>query len=340
MNRNNFILSLLAGVQTVIIALVFWASARPVEQSFAPLVSASSQDISAFTLSDDNGQSLSLNKLGDIWVLADSDNFPADEFRVASFLNNLSNLSQQGLIARNANSYDRLSVADNNFVRKIELVNESGKDDVIYLGTSPRASAVHLRTSSSPNVYLSSDLRSSDLSTAKSAWIDTSYLSFSVDEVTEVNLRNNNGSFSFRRFDNTWTMLEQPEGDKFDPEKLTGLLQPLANLRMQEPLKLISTNAYGTNEPAASIEIKIISQGVTGTSVTENSSDSNTASDSAEGELSETIYTFLVGNALDTGYAVKASTSDYVVSVGSFAVENLINYSSEDFMVQDPPEEP
>ncbi len=343
MSRKNLFLSFIALAQAGIVALVFWASARPVNQTNAPLVSASSQDISSFTVSDDTGQSLTLSKVKDVWVLADSDNFPADEFKISSFLSKVTNLTTQGLIARNANSYERLSIADTNFVRKIELTNSSGKDDVIYLGSSPRASSAHIRSSSSPNVYLTSALTSSDIGVSKSAWIDTNYLSFSADDATEVKLKNANGEFLFSKENGVWSMANAPEGETFDPETLTSLLGKVSGLRMQEPLKLATTDAFGTDQPVATLEVKTNTEVIPESSSqqTETNTSSDTSTTPAEPTFTEAVYTIDVGNSLDNAYAVKASTSDYVVNIGSFAVEDLIKFSSQDFMVkEEAPQQP
>ncbi|MCA9838004.1 MAG: DUF4340 domain-containing protein [Trueperaceae bacterium] len=338
MNRNNLILALLAVVQAALIATVFWTSARPVSQTFAPLISADKAAISAFTISDDTGQSLTLEKINDAWVLPDADNFPADEVRIDSFLTSLMNTKPQGLIARNASSYDRLSISDNNFVRKIELVNSSGKDDVLYLGSSPRASAAHIRSSSGPNVYLTTDLRSSDASTEKSAWIDTSYLSFASNDVVEVTITNAQGDFSFSKDGDTWAMASPVTGESLDPEKVNSIIRNMANLRMLEPLNLASSNSHGTDAPIAAIEIKtrteVIPEGTNPTDDTASSSEAETSTSPAEPTYTEANFTVAVGDALEDAYAVKGSESDYVVSVNSYLLEALINNSADDFMVQ------
>ena len=338
MSRNNLILCIAAIIQAVIIALVFWLNSRPANATIENLITVPQDNISALTITDDTGNTLSLGKEADTWVLPDADNYPADEFRVNSFLQSLTNVNPQGLIARNSSSYERLNISDNNFIRKIEVTNASGKDETLYLGSSPRASAIHARSSNGSEVYLTGDIRSSDADTNKGFWVDTSIFNIPQNDIISVQLSNESGDYTFEKVEDIWQFNELPNGETFKESSLTNILSNIANLRMLEPLSLESTDTHGTGNAAASIQLTTQTTIEATEASAETSENEATELEAVETETEEKTYTLEIGNDSEDGFAVKSSESDYVLKVSKAIVENLITHTLEDFSVQPEPE--
>lgn len=315
MNRRNQILSAVAVLQVVLVAAVIWFQTQPASGAEAkPLFgdAFTTDDVVAFTLTGENGNSISLEKQDGTWVLPDADAFPADESKVTPLLEMLAGLETRPIIASTANSHKQLKVAEDDFVRRIDFELADGTQHTLYAGTSPRAIASHVRAEGQDSVYLAQDLPTWQYTAEAVSWIDPLYLNVDRSTIQEVTLENTNGTFAFVRNDaGEWTpQFDMPAGETFDPRSVETLLTRVALLRMDHPLGTEEKAEYEMGTPSAVA----------------------TFTSEADGETES--YTVTIGANIDDAYVVKASNSDYYVALSTERsnIGDVVNQTIEDFV--------
>lgn len=315
MNRRNQILAAVAVLQVVLVAVVIWFQTQPASGAQAgPLFGEAftTDDVVAFTLTDEDGESISLEKQNGTWVLPDADAFPAEENKVNPLLEMLAGLETRPIIASTTNSHEQLKVAEDEFVRRIDFELADGTQHTLYAGTSPQAIAAHVRAEGQDAVYLARDLPTWQYTAEATSWIDPLYLNVNRATIQEVTLENENGTFSFVRNEaGEWTpQFDMPAGETFNPRSVETLLTRVALIRMQRPLGTEEQSEYSMDDPSA-----------VATFTTESGGETNS-------------YTVTIGANFDNAYAVKASNSDYYVAVSteSSNIGDVVDQTVNDFV--------
>ena len=214
-------------------------------------------------------------------------------------------------MARNETSHKALQVADDAFVRRIDIGMNDGTTHTIYLGSSPRYTAAHFRVAGQDETYLTAALSSWELNTGATSWVDTTYRTIDAATVTEVMLQNANGTFKLVKSGEEWTLADLAGDEIIAPGKTSDIVSKVTRVSLQRPLGLEEEASYGLAEPAATVTLK-----------------------TTDGD----IYILRVGAKLDgTNYAVKASESPYYVAVAEFNVKPLIENDRAAFLQQPTP---
>jgi hypothetical protein len=101
-------------------------------------------------------------------------------------------------------------------VRLIELELADGSRHKLYLGSSPQASATHIRLDDQPETYLSGELTSYDANAVAAGWIDTLYYTLPQTATVALTLQNENGALDFeRKAGEEWTLGSLAEDESF-----------------------------------------------------------------------------------------------------------------------------
>jgi hypothetical protein len=313
MNRRNQILIGALVLQLVLVAAVFWPRQAPAAATGQPLFPGVTADlITSVSLTDAQGSTIRLAKIGVGWVLPDAGDYPAVTDNVTSLLDKIAGLTAERLITQTKDSHKRLKVAEDDFNARIEFDLSDGSQHRLYLGNSAGYAATHVRADDQEQVYLASSLSSSDASSRATAWIDASYFSVTREEVVAMTLANATGTLEFVKDQaGTWTMTGLALGETLNQSAVTSLLTSVSNVSMQRPLGKEQLAAYGLETPAAVVTLQIQSE--------------------AEGQKN---YTLRVGaeEAADQGYVLKASSSPYYVLVSSYTGNNWIEKVRDDFL--------
>lgn len=315
MNRRNQILTALAVLQIVLVAAVVWLETRPASGAeVGPLLGEdfSADDVASVTVTDGEGNTIALARQNDEWVLPDADDFPAQGNTVTELLETLAGLTRQPLIASNTSSHEQLQVAEDDFVRRIGVELADGTQQTLYVGSSPRANAAHVRVEGQNEVYLARDLPTWNYTAEATSWIDALYLNVNRETIVGFTLENENGTFEFQKNDRgEWEMADVPEGETLAPNNVSSVLGSVATIRIRRPLGTELQPAYGLEDPAAVATIE------------------------TESEEGSKTYTVEIGAQLDdTSYAVKSSESAYYVAVSKASLENVVTHTLEDFLQQ------
>ena len=318
MKRRNQILAGLLGAQIILIVLVFLPRVLPSQTSSGPLLgSVQTSDIVKLTISDNTGNKVTLAKQGADWTLPDYENYAAQSIQVTQFITKLIGIKTDVLETNTASSLKRLQVADDDFVRKVDLQGADGAVHTLYLGTASGGGANHVRVSGSNNVYVARGLSSFEAATDVASWINATYLSVPQTNVLSASIENAQGKFEFAGGAAGWTMKNLPSGGQFNQTAFTGLLGQLGSLSMISPLGKTAKPEYGLDQPSATVTL-VVSQ-------------SN----------SSKVYILKIGTKDSAGnYPVISSDSTWYVKMAGSSVEPFINAKAETFLVQATPAPP
>lgn len=267
------------------------------------------ENVSEIKISDSTGNEVSMQKTGNQWVLPLQDGFPVLEENVQLLIEKLALIRDNRLITQSEASHERLSISEENFVRKVELTINNTQHS-LYFGSSPATSNIHFRMVGKSEVYLTNALTTSQLSSTISSWVDTLIYQIPDDNANLIKVSNAQGEFVFRTGEeNTWTSEQIEEGYQFDQSKWSSVKTALTTLRFIEPVSKTSQPEFGLDTPITEINIEY----------------TNEQGETMKGEL-------LIGNTDDQGnYFVKWSGSEYIYKVSSYNAERSINLTSEDF---------
>ncbi|MBK6684054.1 MAG: DUF4340 domain-containing protein [Deltaproteobacteria bacterium] len=264
-----------------------------------------------------------LTKVNGKWGLGDADDFPADGKKVDDLVKNLAKLTSRTTVLQKATYHDKLEVSAEKFQRKVTLT-VAGKDQTFYVGTSPSFKTVHLRLDGKDEVYLVNELSTGDLGDRAYTWVDRTYLKFGADQLWSIKLKNGVDQLTLEKnpVNNEWAVLGLTE--PVAKTQVDDLVRKAGTVNLEAPVGKADKPEYGLNTPKANLEL------VTGTSTIAGTP-----------PLKTTVVTWAIGNKLEkeNQYYAKASTSDYVVRLASWAVEPLLNKGKKD-LVEKKPEAP
>ncbi len=331
-SSTSTILMLVAFVQIVLIGFIYFPKLFPTKSEVGNLldIKVKVNDIIGLEISDGEEQ-INLARDGDNWILPEAGDFPVELDKLDPLLDKLVNLSTENLVADNKVSHKRLEVADDEFVRKVTIRLKGSRNATLLIGSSPAASATHVRLKSKNAVYLSRDLRSSDANVVASSWIDTQYFGIESDDVVSLELKNEHGDFNFEKVSDNWELIDSDE--EIDESALNSLVRKASSIRMVRPLGKEAKEEYGLDEPTATVSI------VTRAELEPAESTEESEEEKAEAKLEAQTYTLTVGNELDDGFVVKASESEYYVVISNSNASDFVKKKREDFIVEPEEEE-
>jgi hypothetical protein len=309
MKRHQQILAGILVLQIIFGVITFWprsGSVRAAQPVFPELDVA---NIVTLTITDERGERIVLRRSGDNWGLAEAGDYPARASSITPLLDKFTQLDTATLVARTPGSHKALQVAEDDFVRRLDIGMKDDTTYTVYVGSSPRYTAAHFRVAGQDETYLTAALSSWELNTTATAWVDTAYRTIDVETVTEVTLQNANGFFKFvKTEENTWTLADLETAEVVAPAKTADIVSKATRISLQRPLGLVKEAGYGLDEPAAIVALTL-----------------------ADGS----IHTLRVGAQIDgANYAVKASEQPYYVAVAEFNVQPLIENDRAAFMEQ------
>ena len=316
MNRRNLFLGLLLALQAVLIAVLFWPQPQA-EGAGRLFPEFALEEVTGITLSYD-GDTLALARGEGGWVLPEAGNFPVDEVKVTDLLTKVVQLDTSRLVASNTTSLTRLQVADEAYMRKVEIARADGDPLTLYVGSSPNARSTHVRNGSSDNVYLTPALTTADVRMDMAAWVDTLYLQSNSADVTALTLENPNGDFAFTRdAANAWSTSGLAAGESVNQSALDLLLNRLATLNFVDVLGTELLPEYGLGDQPTLVTLQIAPSS---TVTTTAGSEAITLSIGSKDEVTER-------------YRVKSSASDYVVDLSATTLDPFVQYGRSDLIV-------
>lgn len=312
MKRHHQILTGILAIQVILAIVVFWPKSAVVGESQPIFPGLEADDIVALTIEDNEGESITLRKVNDAWVLPEADDYPAQADKITPLLEKIAGLTTRRLVTRTEASHKRLQVAADDFVRRIDFETTDGTKHTLYLGSSPSYGATHFRVEGRNETFLTNEITTWQTNATAASWIDTTYLRINPADITKMTLENGNGTFTFVKDDeDKWTMAGLSGDETVDETKVSALVRRAAAITMIRPLGKEEQPDYGMDKPNAVVRFE-----------------------TANGPI-----TLRVGalNPEDNSYVVISSESPYYVRVSKYIVDDLVEKSRDDLLQQPTP---
>ncbi len=318
-SRLLLALATLVAVQLVLVAVVFLLPRGSTAATDAPLLPDLSVDAAnALTIADDTGESITLAREGDGWVLPDADNYPANGGSIEALIEQIGELEADTVIAESAGSHARLQVGEEDFARRVDLSLDGGDGETLFIGSTAGGGASHMRAGDSDTVYLSDGISAFDVNATAAAWIDPTFFSVAQPDVQMLTLTNISGTVELvRGADGAFTLIDLTAGETVDEASLSSLLTTLSNVSMVEPIGLAVEQGFNADLGGAGATVTVETQDAEGATATQ---------------------TLQIGEPLENGnYVATSSESEYAVEIAPFTVEPLLTSARSDFLVQPEP---
>jgi hypothetical protein len=307
MKRHNQILVSILVVQIILSVIVFWPRATVAVENEPLFPDLESGDVVVLIITDADGNSIRLTKVGGAWVLPEADDYPAQADKITPLLDKIAGLTTGRLVTRTDASHKRLQVSPDAFQRRIDFETEGGTKHTLYLGSSPSYGATHFRVDGQSETYLTDAISAWETGANAAAWVGSAYVSVTLADVTRMTLENTNGTFTFTRDDgDNWTMEGLAADETLAETRVTASVRQAASVNMVRPLGKEDQVAYGMDEPNAVATL----------------------------ETDDGTITLRVG-AKDpdtSSYVVISSESPYYVQVSEFNVKDLVENTRDDFL--------
>jgi hypothetical protein len=314
MDRRNVILSAILVVQLALVAFLFWPNRGGSVAVGALVPGVEEAGVTGVKIQAPDA-TIELAKEGDGWVLANYGGYPVDTVKVTDLVTKLLSIDTSRLVANTASSHNRLQVAEDDYVRKIDLLS-GGQTRTVYVGSSPSMRATNVRAAGSDAVYLTGDLRGTDIRTDVGGWVNLTYFQTPSADAQSVTIENANGRLEFTRVNtDTWTLNGLADAELFSQNNFTTILTRLGGLNMVAPVGKDERPEFGMENPNATVTVVSRPAGV-----------------------EEKTLTLLIG-AKDEGganYYAKSSESDFYVKIASFSGDQFVN-DTRDRYIQPPP---
>ena len=179
MNRLSNSLTLVLGLQLLLVAALFWPSTDDGDNlaNQALLQLANPDAINRIAIGD-NENAVILSQQGDRWILPEYHSLPIDSARLSRLIQDLPALSRGWPVASSASATRRFQVANDSFQREVEYFIGEHSQGRIYLGTSPGFRKVHARSGTDDVVY-AVEFNTFDVPAQAAEWLDKTLLQVS-----------------------------------------------------------------------------------------------------------------------------------------------------------------
>jgi len=195
------LIKLLIVLLVVQLGLVAWVNRssdeldafRPTE----PLLEVNVADVDQLIIDEQGKPSLVIKREGEQWVLPATGGFPVSVKQLDGFLKKLLAAKLSWPVGRTRVAARQLKVGEDEFERKIRLLNKDRVLGEIYLGSSPGFRKVHARLDGAANTY-AIDFNAFDAPTNPADWYDRDLLRLADADLERIDM----GSYALIRSEN------------------------------------------------------------------------------------------------------------------------------------------
>jgi hypothetical protein len=209
---------LLAGLLLVQILLIGLVSLNTGGgQAGEPFLAFDGEAVTAMTIGDAEGETVSLSRTDDGWRVGD---LPADQTRIQGVIDDLLGGSVTWPVATSASSQERFEVTSDKFQRHLTFSAGEQLLAELYLGSSPGFRRIHARSEDSDDVF-SIDFAVHEVPVNADDWLDKKLLH--ADGVSAVALE---GSWRLEKTDDVWRV----DGQAADEDAARRLVERIEGL--------------------------------------------------------------------------------------------------------------
>ena len=306
MKRRDQVLGVALVVQIILSVVVLWPNPSVGAEREPLIPDLRAEDIVALSVTDDQGNRIALRKTEGGWIVADTDGYPAADSKITPTLEKIAALNTGRLVTRTDVSHQRLQVAADNFLRRLDLETIDGSGYTIYLGSAPHFATTHFRLRGQDATYWTSELTAYTTNATADRWIDATYFSVEENDLTRVTLENAHGAYEFTHDEEgSWTLVGVAAEEELNQREINTVIEKAARVNLVMPLGKAEDASYGLDDPSAVITVETITQ---------------------------TITLKVGAKSPSSRYFVNVSESPYYVLVAEHNVEAFIEDTREDFL--------
>lgn len=304
MITKNKTLSILLIIQLIVIAFVYWPSSEQATQKTAFFSDTALEQIKGFTITDDENNSISLNKQEGNW-LSQQGAYPANRETIETLLGKILSLQSARLVTNTQSSQVRLKVSSDVFNRKVDLLLADGNSKSFFLGTSPNNKTIHFRLAGENEVFIVKDLASWEMQTDKESWWQTTYVSVPKDELAAVKITNPNGTLTVQKgAEDKWLVAEANSDQNVSADKIETLMGSFAKISLGEYIS--REQPEGLGEPICTVEYTTIAGAF--------------------------VLTIWAADEEKGSHIAKASNRDFYVTIQAYLLENFLDAQLSDYL--------
>ena len=258
MDRTQRWLAIALVVQLALLFVIhnpFVKKSQAGEQTLIPALASITPE--KLEVSGPGGATVSFERVGAIWTLADPAGYPVLPGRIEKLLQDLGNLKTGRQVVSSSHYHASLKVANDDFERRVRVWEKSGGSPKVelYLGTSPGYGVTHMRMAGTDKVYEVSGLNSYDLAIDANGWIERNLSMVPSSEVTAVQVSNRKGKLSLEKREGSWSLADAARGKPIDQDKVNQLVGTLCGMSIEKPLGAVDEKAQGLSTPEATVTL-------------------------------------------------------------------------------------
>ncbi len=299
MSKRNIALLILLAVQIGLISIFYrpGQDAQPAAMQFFPDLAA--EQIVELTILGPDKSGITLNKQETGWIVSSQDNIPVDPEKIKTALEKLTALSSQRLVTKTKASHNRFKVGKQ-YSQVVAVKTADGKQESLYMGTSPAYKSTHVRLNKDDRVFLVKDFSSWEVPLEVSSWWDARYVQENSDALSTIIIKNSKGTLTLKKGEeNTWQVADAGAEQKIDSAKFDNLIDRATSMRLSEYLAQEEKPEYGLAAPLATITLT--------------------------GSKGEVVVRVGAKNEEDNSYVLKSSASPFFVRASGFGLSDLLD---------------
>jgi hypothetical protein len=197
-----------------------------------------------------------LEKKDDAWHVREPVDFPADKDAVNGLVESLRTLSVGDRLTQRPEKHAAFEVTESSGIRVQVTGAKTGPVGLIVGKMASDYTHVYVRRPETPDVYLASGLRRSDLEKPVTQWRDRRVASLGAAEVIGLEVRRKKDAFVLQKSSETWTINGKPaDNQRVDP--VISQLRTLSADEFVDPPASQDLKAWGLEPPSEALVIRL-----------------------------------------------------------------------------------
>lgn len=208
------------------------------------------------------GQTSTLMKQNDTWVVASMDNYPADTESVKELFTKVAEFNNANLVSDNPKNQAEFQVDNTGIETKLFGENDKVIAHLFVGKNTPGFLSSYVRVADSNNVYTAQGYLQGVFDKSTRTWKDRTIFNFNKGIVTQINITSPDETVELRLdAENNWQML-QPASAAVSQNEVDDLLTAFSELKTDDFAEEKELTEYGLDAPTSSISA-VLNDGTT-----------------------------------------------------------------------------
>jgi Domain of unknown function (DUF4340) len=255
MKKLTFWLTSLLLIQLLLAAALLWNSQREARLNQPkPLLSIDWQAVDSISI-EDKSSGVYIEKSEEQWRLS-REQLPASNDKVNELLGSLEKLHTGWPVATTSNSHKRFDVAEDEFIRRVQLYRDGEVLGELFFGSAPGLRQSHVRRKDDDSIY-TVDIDTLDMLPSSRPWFDTELLAVKDARIIkgpDYNIKKVGTIWVFNRTGPSIFLGNTKQG-KLNQESVERLDKALADLAIQRSADTFQPDYQSAETVAMKLEV-------------------------------------------------------------------------------------